>query len=153
MGGKRIPPQANDVEDRYRLLISDGKIQHSFTMLATQLNYMFTDNILADYTIMRVDNYITSMIGAPGHARKVLVLLDITVLHPGAEVGRKIGNPIPLDQAIGSKSSNTSTDTGMSNADNTFNDERSKKNYKGQVDHISEGHVHPINSLSPYQNK
>lgn len=149
MGGKRIPPQSSDTEERYRLLVSDGKYQHSFTMLATQLNHMFINNLLTDYTIIRVENYITSIIARENAApKKVLVLLGIVVLNKGSEVGRKIGDPIPVDQVSGPNSIKSTSAPTMSSVNN--NSVVAKTNKK---DIFSEGHVHPINSLSPYQNK
>lgn len=148
MGGKRIPPQTAETEERYRLLVSDGKYQHSFTMLATQLNHMFINNLLTDYTIIRVENYITSLIGRENQQpKKVLVLLAIVVLNKGSEVGRKIGDPVAVDQLTGTKSSYPTSNPSMSSLNSYAAIRTAKK------DVITEGHVHPINSLSPYQNK
>lgn len=46
---------------RYRLLVSDGKFLQSFTMLATQLNHLIVNGQLADFTIFKVTQYITSV--------------------------------------------------------------------------------------------
>lgn len=48
--------------ERLRLLISDSQYFNSFAMLATQLNPMYGDGKLADYTIVRIDKYITSVV-------------------------------------------------------------------------------------------
>lgn len=48
--------------DRLRLLISDGKFINSYSMLATQLNHLHAEGKLSEYTIVRVDKYITSVV-------------------------------------------------------------------------------------------
>jgi len=60
LGSKRITGAEN--AERYRLLVSDGKSLHSFAMLATQLNELQAQGQLCDYTICRVNRYITSMV-------------------------------------------------------------------------------------------
>ncbi|XP_063701558.1 replication protein A 70 kDa DNA-binding subunit [Culicoides brevitarsis] len=146
LGAKRIPPQTADAEERFRLLVSDGKYQHSFTMLATQLNHMFTNNLLTDYTIFRVDKYTTSHVGSGDRQKKVLVLLDITIMNSGDQVGKKIGDPVSVDQ-VAAPAGNTAASTTAA--------PKPKANVsKPQMDMpIGDGHCHPINSLSPYQNK
>lgn len=69
LGSKRI--QSSENSERYRLLISDGKFLNSFAMLATQLNDFVTEGRLADYTIVRVNRYITSMVNKsePGQTK------------------------------------------------------------------------------------
>lgn len=52
--------------DRYRLLVSDGKRVNSFTMLATQLNSMITDNILTEFSICQVNRYAVSTVNNGG---------------------------------------------------------------------------------------
>uniref|UniRef100_A0A336LJ18 Replication protein A subunit n=1 Tax=Culicoides sonorensis TaxID=179676 RepID=A0A336LJ18_CULSO len=150
LGTKRIPPgTANETGDRFRLLVSDGKYQHSFTMLATQLNHLFTENKLEDFTIIRVNNYMTSIIGKE-IVKKVLVLLSLDILHTGPEVGRKIGNPVAVDK-VNKDTSNSDT---YNNKNNDFQPViRVTNRNKNSEDIISDAHVHPITSLSPYQNK
>jgi replication factor A1 len=53
---------SNDNVEKYRLLVSDGQYLHSFAMLATQLNELYTSDQLKDFTIIRVNRYMSSMI-------------------------------------------------------------------------------------------
>lgn len=60
LGSKRITSAGT--EDRFRLLVSDGKHIQSFAMLATQLNHLYHENQLSENTVARIDRYITSMV-------------------------------------------------------------------------------------------
>lgn len=55
--------------ERYRILISDGKYFNSFAMLATQLNEMLQNGQLAEFTIVQLGKYVTSMVGKDGGGR------------------------------------------------------------------------------------
>lgn len=59
MGAKRI--NSGDSE-RVRLLVSDGTYFNSYAMMATQLNTKYADDQLKEWTIIRVDKYITSVV-------------------------------------------------------------------------------------------
>ena len=59
LGAKRI---AGGDSARLRLLISDGKHCNSYAMLATQLNPMFNEGKLTEFTIVQVDKYIVSVV-------------------------------------------------------------------------------------------
>ncbi|XP_054276816.1 replication protein A 70 kDa DNA-binding subunit-like [Macrosteles quadrilineatus] len=85
--------------DRYRILISDGVYLNSYAMLATQLNHMVENNELVEFSIVRLNRHLTSLISNQKNQgqKRVIVLLDITVLKDGKEVGFKIGNPVPCD--------------------------------------------------------
>lgn len=48
--------------DRYRVLISDGVYCNSFAMLATQLNPMVENNQLAEFSVIRVNRHLTSLV-------------------------------------------------------------------------------------------
>lgn len=52
----------NTSSDRYRLLISDGLYSNSYAMLATQLNHMVENKQLEEFTIIRVNRLLTSMV-------------------------------------------------------------------------------------------
>lgn len=69
LGSKRITATENN--ERYRILVSDGKYLNSFAMLATQLNNLITEGQLPINTIVRIDRYITSMVNKsePGQAK------------------------------------------------------------------------------------
>lgn len=68
LGSKRVSGNVGD--ERYRLLISDGKYLHSFAMLATQLNDMQKAGKLCDFTIMRIDKFMCSMVNRSNANKK-----------------------------------------------------------------------------------
>eukprot|EP00092_Neocalanus_flemingeri_P076613 GFUD01095044.1.p1 GENE.GFUD01095044.1~~GFUD01095044.1.p1 ORF type:complete len:135 (-),score=37.88 GFUD01095044.1:89-493(-) len=78
-------------QERYRLLLSDGQYTNSFSMLATQLNSMIHDKQLEMYTVIKVKKQICNQVA--GQTKRVVIILDLEVVTPGAEVGSKIGNP------------------------------------------------------------
>lgn len=68
LGTKKIASGNNS--ERYRLLLSDGKFLQSFSMLSTQLNEFVTNGQLTDYTIIRVNQHITSVVNKTDNAEK-----------------------------------------------------------------------------------
>lgn len=165
LGAKKI---AGADCERLRLLVSDGKYFNSFAMLATQLNHLHFEGKLGEFTIVQVDKYITSMVNKTDTSgKRVLIILELTVLNAGSQVGKKIGSPVVYTEASGSSSSEnrqqvtnkappkveskpaytkdssgsggeTSVGTGGNNAANQS---------------FSTGFTCPISALSPYQNK
>lgn len=67
-GIKKLNNSANG-SDRYRLLVSDGIHISSFTMLATQLNYMITQDIITQHAIIQITRYAMSKANASGKAK------------------------------------------------------------------------------------
>lgn len=63
--------------ERYRLLVSDGKRVNSFTMLATQLNSMITDNILTEFSICQINRYAISMVNNAGKQKYVISIFHL----------------------------------------------------------------------------
>lgn len=98
LGSKRIAG-GGEQSERYRLLISDGQNLYSFAMLATQLNELHQNGQLAEYTVIRIDRYITSVVNRNERGEKrVLIILELNVIKPGGSIGEKIGNPQPLTE-------------------------------------------------------
>lgn len=60
LGSKCIKGQEGN--DRWRLLVSDGKHLHSFAMLASQLNQFVTGGKLVNNTIIKVLKHTVSVI-------------------------------------------------------------------------------------------
>jgi len=100
LGSRRIPGILSNEKERFRLNVSDGKYKHHFTMLATTLNYMYNNNLLTDFTIIRVDKYTTTEIRhkASETKRKVLLLMDLVILNKGENIKKQIGNPILIEE-------------------------------------------------------
>ncbi|XP_011706956.1 PREDICTED: replication protein A 70 kDa DNA-binding subunit-like, partial [Wasmannia auropunctata] len=70
LGYKKLPVTANkDGSDRYRLLVSDGQKLNSFTMLATQLNHLITDDILNEYAVCKITNYHLTTVNNSGREK------------------------------------------------------------------------------------
>ncbi|XP_071648279.1 replication protein A 70 kDa DNA-binding subunit isoform X1 [Temnothorax longispinosus] len=151
LGYKKLPRTVNKdggATDRYRLLVSDGQRLNSFTMLATQLNNLITDEILTENAICRILNYHLSSVNNGGKEKRVILILGIEVLVSGSEVGYKIGNPTNID--IKSDAESTSTSTAASSPFPTNGAaKRSSSNHYASSD-IS---TTPIAALSPYQNR
>jgi len=92
LGYKKI---AGSGTERYRILLSDGQYSNSFSMLATQLNHMIHDKQLEQFTIVKINKFICNQVA--GQTKRVMILLELSVVTPGDQVGEKIGNP----QAMG----------------------------------------------------
>ena len=94
--------------------------------------------------------------------RRVIILLELKVLHPGSEVGIKIGDPVPYapskpaanqnkplnnqNQYKPQQTNNNNLSTGSSYRNSTANESVMNQS-------LNEHLTLPINSLSPYQNK
>lgn len=171
LGSKKIPgPEGTD---RLRLLVSDGKHLNSFAMLATQLNDLHAKGELDENTIVRLDRYCTSMVNKSEKGeRRVLVILELTVLNHGSQVGKKIGTPVPYTGEPQKPASNVSKPapsaaTPSSNTSNgsAFGSRPTAASPYGASNGSSFGRnaapstqggqqlTHPIASLSPYQNR
>lgn len=74
---------------RYRVLISDGKYSYGFGMLATQLNHLIDDGKMEANTLIKVNKFIVNKVAnksGAGAEKRIIILLDLDVLVPGAEV-------------------------------------------------------------------
>lgn len=151
LGSKKI--QGTGANDRFRLLVSDGKHSHSFAMLATQLNDKLITGELSDFSVIQIDRFITSVLKNNEKGEKrVMVILNMTIIAPGTEVKTKIGNPQNLSEETSSASTAapplqpapkpTPTPTFKNSITTTFDSSV-----------LSAQMTHPIASLSPYQNK
>ncbi|XP_016925019.4 replication protein A 70 kDa DNA-binding subunit [Drosophila suzukii] len=140
--------------ERYRILISDGKYFNSYAMLASQLNVMQHNGELEEFTIVQLDKYVTSMVGKDGAGKRVLIISELTVLNPGAEVKSKIGEPVTYENAA--KQDLAPKAAAASNPKPAAKKEPAHNNNNNNVTlnaSINSGMTHPISSLSPYQNK
>ncbi|XP_061682603.1 replication protein A 70 kDa DNA-binding subunit isoform X2 [Syngnathoides biaculeatus] len=77
---------------RFRVMMSDGRHTMSSFMLCTQLNYMAEDNQLAPNCIILLKRHVTNILK---DGRRVVIILDIEVVTPAADVNGRIGNPTP----------------------------------------------------------
>merc|ERR1712106_861366 len=88
---KRIP---SGTQERHRLLVSDGQWSSSFAMLATQLNGKVASGEISQNCIIKMNRFVCNTVQ---DNKKVLIILDLSVLQTGAEVGQRIGDPQPFD--------------------------------------------------------
>ncbi|XP_058057306.1 replication protein A 70 kDa DNA-binding subunit [Anopheles bellator] len=152
IGSKRIA-STGEQSERFRLLISDGKSLYSFAMLATQLNDYHKQGKLSEYTIIRIDRYTTSIINRNEKGEKrVLIIVELTVLKDGSQVGEKIGNPQPMTDTPSQSSASSEKPSYGSAASNGAVRTPAPSVAAANVS-IAESLTHSIASLSPYQNK
>lgn len=147
LGCKKIPGTGND---RYRLLISDGVTGCPFAMLGTQLNSLVTNKELEKFTIVKVDKCVCNQVQAD---RKVIILLNLTVVTPGAEVGEKIGNPVNSSAPSGASAPSATETASNAAPKSVFSNKTEPKVVSTPQMNGSDQPVHPIASLTPYQNK
>ncbi|CAN7938762.1 unnamed protein product [Ixodes hexagonus] len=83
-------PITGNSTDRYRLLLSDGVKCHTYAMLGTQLNSKIIDKEIERFAVVQLDKYMCNTISPE---KKILIILELTVIANGADVGSKLGNP------------------------------------------------------------
>ncbi|XP_042354869.1 replication protein A 70 kDa DNA-binding subunit-like [Plectropomus leopardus] len=79
---------------RFRLMMSDGQHSLSSFLLATQLNHLPEENLLAPNCVCMVKKTITNTLS---DGRLVVIVLDMEILHSAEETGGKIGSPTPYN--------------------------------------------------------
>ena len=149
LGHKKLASSSSG--ERYRLLVSDGRRVNSFTMLATQLNSMISNNILTEFSICQINRYAISMVNNAGKQKRVMVILNIEVKVPGKEVGHKIGNPTSAESESDSKPVQ-SVQSKLASHPPQQNDSATSKHNPPQSS-TNDIQTTPIIALSPYQNR
>ncbi|XP_063624011.1 replication protein A 70 kDa DNA-binding subunit [Cydia splendana] len=154
LGSKKI--QGSGANERFRLLVSDGKHSHSFAMLATQLNDKLITGELSDYSVVQIDRFVTSLLKNTGKGEKrVMIILDLTILTPGSEVGKKLGNPQTWteDSAVSAPQPTMQPVPRPAPAPAPMAVSKPMAAPSMDSSMLSSQMTHPISSLSPYQNK
>ncbi|KAL5017372.1 hypothetical protein ScPMuIL_006961 [Solemya velum] len=161
--------------DRYRLLLSDGQTSYSHAMLATQLNDLMETGEIDNLCVVKVDRYLCNTIQGD---RRVMILLEVSVLAKGAEVGGRIGNPQQYKASDGGQSAPAQPKSAPTPTGNLSNKENSNQNPNmgntassygrfsgaggstpqsklntGPATPGGSTRVHTITSLTPYQNR
>jgi len=147
---------AAGANERYRLLISDGHNLNSFAMLATQLNGMVSSGEINEFSILKIKRHIiSSLTDRSKGSKQVMILIDLAVMVPGDVVGSKIGDPKPIIDNSGQKVENGASidSTPQSNTLAKPHSVQSSVIDNNLQRDIDVSNIHPINSLSPYQNK
>jgi len=149
---------AAGANERYRLLISDGYNLNSFAMLATQLNGMVSSGEINEFSILQIKRHIISnLTDRSKGSKQVMILIDLAVMVSGDLVGSKIGDPKPIidnsGQVVENGISASVDSTPQSNSLPTPRSVHSSVIENSIQRDIDVSNIHPINSLSPYQNK
>ncbi|XP_076330742.1 replication protein A 70 kDa DNA-binding subunit-like [Tachypleus tridentatus] len=174
---------SGSVNKRYRLLLSDGLSCIQFVMLATHLNDLIDKGELERNSVIRLDRYLCNEIQPRKydivmkkkecffiqyknvfHSDVWITILQLTVLARGSVVGGRIGNPVLTSEVGQAHSSDavlaaedssvqqnvpthqTVIEAGVSSRSNVCTSTPVKK----ISDHAI---IHPISSLTPYQNR
>ncbi|KAM3934090.1 replication protein A 70 kDa DNA-binding subunit [Leptodactylus fuscus] len=145
---------------RYRLLMSDGLNTLSSFMLATQLNQLVDDNLLAANCVCQVSRYIVNNLK---DGRRVIIIMEMEVLKPADAVYGKIGNPLPYNdgqvtpQPVAAAPAPPPPSKPVKNSAPSFSTNKGlSKPFGGGVPNTpggSQAKVVPIASLNPYQSK
>ncbi|KAG8450780.1 hypothetical protein GDO86_003156 [Hymenochirus boettgeri] len=148
---------------RYRLLMSDGLNTLSSFMLATQLNTLVDNNLLATNCICEVTRYIVNNLK---DGRRVIIVMEMEVLKSADLVMGKIGNPQPYNDGHGqpgqpqhpapTPAQPPSKPQNSTAPPSSMNKAASKLFGGGGVVNTpggSQSKVVPIASLNPYQSK
>lgn len=147
-------PISSNTADRYRLLLSDGVQCHTYAMLGTQLNCMINNNEIDKFAVVQLDKYMCNVVSPD---KKVLIVLDLTVIAKGSTVGCRLGNPvIPTTSSSGAAQP---TDGGANKSQFQQNAGQAPPSAAPSFGNraypasTSDVVVVPIASLTPYQNR
>ncbi|XP_041979266.1 replication protein A 70 kDa DNA-binding subunit [Aricia agestis] len=152
LGSKKI--QGSGANERFRLLVSDGKHSHSFAMLATQLNDKLITGELSDYSVVQIDRFVTSLLKNTGKGEKrVMIILDITILAPGSEIGKKLGNPQTWTEESAAQAPASAPNPAPKPAPALSSIPKLAPTPSLDSSMLNTQMTHPIAHLSPYQNK
>ena len=173
LGLKKVSAsQGSGSNERYRMVLSDGVHAHTCAMLATQLNHMVSGNEIEVNAVIRLDKYICNIIQ---ETRKVLILLEVSVLQKGAGTSR-FGEPQQFDEktaakgsggtsiqnsrpsiqqsSAGAKQNRSNFNTGNANRNQpTSNGSRFSSNQAPVSQNQKGPTIFPISSLNPYHNR
>ncbi|XP_047474800.1 replication protein A 70 kDa DNA-binding subunit-like isoform X1 [Penaeus chinensis] len=152
---KRMP---NGAQERFRILLSDGKWSSSFAMLATQLNSKVASGEIANNCVIKMNRYVCNTVQ---NNKKVLIILDLTVVRTAEEVGGKIGEPVVFDPnknpqqeaAPAPRTTPLASTTGDAPQRNPLAQRNVPNTSASPARTPAGGNVHPISLLTPYQNK
>lgn len=80
---------------RFRVMMSDGQYSLTSFMLSTQLNYMAEDGKLAPNCVCLLKRHVTNTLK---DGRRVVIILDVEVLHPASDILGVIGAPVAYNE-------------------------------------------------------
>ncbi|CAL4084226.1 unnamed protein product [Meganyctiphanes norvegica] len=81
----------------YSLTVSDGQLKCTFVMLTEPFLCKVTSGEISQYCIIQIDDYkYDGVTQETDHIMKVMIILGVTVLQSGYDVGKSIGDPLYL---------------------------------------------------------
>ncbi|WVQ65870.1 uncharacterized protein L199_004048 [Kwoniella botswanensis] len=155
---KKINAPGASGQDRYRLILSDGKhfIQ---AMIATQLNGMVESKEIDRNVLIKLTGYVTNAV----QGRKLVIILQLETVPWN---GEKIGNPTNIEQQQQQGNQSTSTSAAPAPVPKQevggFQARQQSATGRGGAQaragaggrgKAEVGPLYPIEGLSPYQNK
>ncbi|WRT67698.1 uncharacterized protein IL334_004670 [Kwoniella shivajii] len=151
---KKINAPGASGQDRYRLILSDGKhfIQ---AMIATQLNHMVESKELDKNVLIKMTGYVTNAV----QGRKLVIILQLETVPWN---GEKIGNPTNLEQQQGAGGTSAPAAAAAAPKQEVGGFAARQQSSAGRGGAASKpgargkqevGPLYPIEGLSPYQNK
>jgi len=168
LGVKKLPAGSGG-QERYRLVLSDGVHYYTSSMLGTQLNQMVQEDMVEVKAVIQMDRYTCNVIQ---ETRKIIIILELTVIQKASEVSGKIGEPTQMSDLVvnhvGLKPSkkpelkppvnqqnvNRPSPYSKTNGSNQNTSANQQKTVYGLcTPSASEKNIFPIASLTPYQNR
>ncbi|EEB17279.1 Replication protein A 70 kDa DNA-binding subunit, putative [Pediculus humanus corporis] len=167
LGSKKLT--SNNATERYRLLISDGKYHNSFAMIATQLNDLVSSGELSEFTIVKIKRYITSLFNTSEKERYCIFnVVSVSFRYIGLKDSNEKTEMPPENQPQATK-----PQANKAALYKVFKKLETKiyinkivctnififvlgfsfGNKPKLTAQVSTGTIHPISSLSPYQNR
>ncbi|XP_055513624.1 replication protein A 70 kDa DNA-binding subunit isoform X2 [Leucoraja erinacea] len=153
---------------RYRVLMSDGIHTLSSFLLATQLNYMGDEGLIAVNCVCQINRFICNTMK---DGRRAVVIVDLKVVRTADQVNGKIGNPTPINEgqtqplaAVANQSTTKSVQNDSTLGTASVHSIPAKVenqlpsrpgSFRSQPNSIAgtQAKVVPIASLNPYQSK
>ena len=88
LGHKEMPGS----QQKYRLLLSDGRYSTSRSILHPDMNNLILENKLEKYSVIRV-----KLVCNRVDTKMVIILLNVKILIPGTRVNGVLGNPCRIE--------------------------------------------------------
>ncbi|XP_020384262.1 replication protein A 70 kDa DNA-binding subunit [Rhincodon typus] len=153
---------------RYRVLMSDGIHTLSSFLLATQLNYMGDEGLIAVNCVCQINRFICNTMK---DGRRAVVIVDLKVVKPADQVNGRIGNPVPINEGQAQQSAALANQSAVKPMQNGYASDTASahstvaksesriSNKPGGIRGLpsssagSQTKVVPIACLNPYQSK
>ncbi|XP_014677373.1 PREDICTED: replication protein A 70 kDa DNA-binding subunit-like [Priapulus caudatus] len=132
-------------------------------MLATQLNGLVESGQLEANTVIQLEKYLCNKVQPD---RKVVIMLQVSVVAPGAEVGGMIGSPVTYQSTAGDTQANSNAPAASATKPNVSAPPAKKPSFysnkapampvggnQERTPGSTQAAIFPIDSLTPYQNR